>query len=662
MSDGAFQLRRQIIWLLVAQLVVIAPLLTVLPAWLIGVWAAVAFWYWRIAQSGWSFPPALLKVSLTVGALAAIYLQFRQLLGLEPMLALLVLAVTLKLLELKGRRDHWIILILCYFIVACRFLFDQQITGLLIALLQVWVLLMAQQSLNRQNIVALPMAKTAGVLALQAIPLMVFLFLVFPRIGPLWSMPLPGKDARTGMSDSLEFGDIAQLIQSGERAFRVSFEDGSLPSVQSLYWRGLVLDHFDGRRWKRSDFNPARTAPKVDEGPGTLEYTVTLEPGVHDWLYTLAVASISRDDLRYAGNYQWMPRAPLTGRFQYSVSSDLDASRSETSAYQTFLNTRLLGRFNPRARALGEQWQDQFESGKERVAAALAFFRRSPFVYTLSPPTLGDNNVDEFIFDTRQGFCEHFAGSFVFLMRAAGVPARLVVGYLGGEYNRADRYLLVHQSDAHAWAEVWLEGEGWRRVDPTAVVAPERIERGAEQILRGQEAFLSGSPLSLRHFAWATRMRMYFDNLNYMWARWVLSYDRQSQYQTLLKLLGEVTPQRLLLGLAICGGLPMLLVALSAIRLPPALSRDPATRYYLQCCRAMARRGVSRRPGETPEAYLQRVKTLAPEWAPWMARVTALFSELDYRAVSEERRTVLLRELKSLRRASRQPSSISNGV
>lgn len=653
LADSALQQRRQILWLLLAQLAVIAPLLTVLPAWLIAAWAGVAFWYWRIAQSGWSFPPALLKVSLTAAVLIAVYLQFRQFLGLEPMLALLTLAVTLKLLELKSRRDHWIILILCYFVLACRFLFDQQLTGLLIALLQVTVLLMAQQTLNRQHIATLPMAKTAGLLALQALPLMVFLFLVFPRIGPLWSMPLPGKEARTGMSDSLEFGDIAQLIQSGERAFRVSFDDGRLPPVQSLYWRGLVLEELDGRRWRRSDFNPPRPAPALQGDEGVLQYTVTLEPGVHDWLYTLAVATVSRDDLRYAGDYQWMPRAPLTGRFQYAVRSDTDAPRTETSPYQTFLNTRLSGDANPRARALGAQWQQQYPTADERVAAALSLFRQSPFVYTLSPPRLGEDNVDEFIFDTRQGFCEHFAGSFVFLMRAAGVPARLVVGYLGGEYNRAERYLLVHQSDAHAWAEVWLEGEGWRRVDPTAVVAPERVERGAEQILRGQDAYLSGSPLSLRHFAWATRLRMYFDNLNYMWARWVLSYDRQSQYQTLLKLFGEISPQRLLLGLAICGALPLILVALGAIRLPPSLSRDPATRYYLQCCRAMARRGVARRSGETPAAYLERVRVSAPEWAEWLNRVTAVFSELDYRRVSDEQRAALLKDLRRLRRPQR---------
>jgi transglutaminase-like putative cysteine protease len=646
-----FKTERQVVlWLLMAQLLAILPHLDILPIWVLMVWAAIAFWYWRIVTVAWSFPPRWLKLLLVLASIFAVYFSFQSLFTLEAMIVILILAVILKLLELRTSRDHWLLLMLFYFIVACGFLFSQNIGSMFIAMVQVGVILMAQQALHRLDARATKMLRLLGVIALQSLPLMLILFVIFPRIGPFWTMPLPGgNQARTSMSDHLEFGDIAKLSQSADLAFRVKFQ-GELPSSENLYWRGLVLDEFDGRRWTgkhNSLWLEKIPAPSLTDS--AIAYTVTLEPSSHKWLYALPVASVKHDEVYYTTEHQWLASQALNGRLQYAVRSDLKALLTDKSK-GVARSLRLAGQGNPQSRTLAAHWQEQFAEPKERVAAALDFYRTNPFIYTLSPTVLGKDNVDEFLFSSKQGFCEHFAGSFVFLMRAAGVPARIVVGYQGGEYNHEDNYLLVHQSDAHAWAEVWLEQRGWVRIDPTATVAPDRIRSGADALLQTMDGYLNGSPLSLRRFAWATKLRYFLDNINYAWARWVLNYDTDIQNQFLLKILGDINPQRLLILLMIGGGLPLGFAAFFSLRLTPRVGEDLASSYYLQSCRALSRRGVMRLAGETPQQFLQRVKIEVPCWGDWLAEQTRLFSEASYHHQDSEDAVVILRSLKRGRR------------
>jgi len=621
--------RQSVMWLLIAQLVTILPQLGNLPVWVVAVWAGVAFWYWRIVTKAWSYPPRSVKSGLVLMVVAGVYFTFASLFSLEAMVTILVLAIILKLLELKTARDHWLVLMLSYFVLACGFLFSQQIAALLLALIQIALLLMAQQSLHRSNAKAQPMLRLVAVMALQSLPLMLILFVIFPRIGPLWTMPLPGGEGVTGMSDSLEFGDIAKLSQSGALAFRVRF-DGAKPAPQDLYWRGLVLDEFDGRRWSRSSWSlwSNKTTPPALASP-LLNYTVTLEPSAHKWLYALPLAVVNRDDIAYNKQHLWLTKRPLNGRLQYTASSQLAQYLPDADAINRS-NLRLVGNSNPRARALAAEWQRQWPAGSDRVAAAVQYLKQNPFVYTLTPPRLGENNVDEFLFDTRQGFCEHFAGSFVFLMRAAGVPARIVVGYQGGEFNDRDGYLLVHQSDAHAWAEVYIEGQGWQRVDPTATVAPSRVRLGAEAVFRGKDGYLAGDAMSLRKYEWAKRMRYFVDNINYAWARWVLNYDSGIQNNFLEKVLGDINPQRLMLLILMAGGIPLATAAFFSLRLPRSASEDLAARYYLASCRALAKRGIVRRSAETPADFAQRVQREQPCWAGWLVAQTHLFSQCSY--------------------------------
>jgi len=641
--------RHAVIWLLLAQLVTLAPQLGVLPVWILAVWAFVALWYWRIVSAAWSFPARWIKACIALSTLGGVYFSFPSLFSLEAMVTILVLAVVLKLLELKTARDHWLILMLSYFIVACGLLFSQQIGALIMALLQIAVLLLAQQALQRRRAKTLPMLRVVAVMALQSLPLMLMLFVIFPRIGPLWTMPLPGGQATTGMSDSLEFGDIAKLSQSGALAFRVRF-NGVMPASHDLYWRGLVLDDFDGRRWTRSSWSlwSNKMPPPVLAEP-QLNYTVTLEPSSHKWLYTLPQAVVSRDDVYYSNQHLWLPTRPITGRLQYTVNSNLGQALVDNKALSR-KNLSLGRAANPRAEALAAQWQTQWPDAQDRVAAAIRYFEQTPFIYTLTPPLLGESNVDEFLFDSRQGFCEHFAGSFVYLMRAAGVPARIVVGYQGGEFNDRDGYLLVNQSDAHAWAEVYIDGQGWLRVDPTATVAPNRIRLGAEAMLRDQEGYLGESPLSLRKYEWAKRFRYFVDNINYAWARWILNYDSGTQNDFLLRVLGDINPQRLMLVIMLAGGIPLCLAAFFSLRLPKRAGEDLAARYYLASCAALARKGVPRRAGETPDDYLRRVAAGHACWAAWLREQTRLFSLCSY---LPEDSVSYQENLKSLKRGRR---------
>lgn len=641
--------RHSILWLLLAQLSAILPLIAVLPVWIVVVWVASAWWYWRIISAGYQFPVAAIKALLAIAAVLGVYLSFSSLLALEAMVAILILALILKLLELKTERDQWLVLMLSYFVVACGLLFSQQIVDVVFALLQIMILLLAQQSMNRDKTSPATMSRSVGVMALQSLPLMLLLFVIFPRIGPLWTMPLPGGQGITGMSDSLEFGDIAKLSQSGALAFRVRF-DAEPPSTESLYWRGLVLDQFDGRRWTRNAWPARNKIPAPELATATVKYTVTLESALHEWLYVLPIGSVDRRDVYYTAQHQWLSKRPINGRVEYVVDSQFVGGLPDHNGAER-QNLQLAGRIqNPQARALAAEWQKNIAKASDRVAAAIQFFETTPFEYTLTPSVLGTNNVDEFLFTTRQGYCEHFAGSFVFLMRAAGVPARIVVGYQGGEFNKRDNYLLVHQSDAHAWAEVWLADEGWVRVDPTATVAPSRIRLGAEATLKSQSGYLKDSFMSLRRFEWATRLRFFVDNMNYAWARWVLNFDSDTQNNFLRGLLGEINPQRMLIAVMFAGGIPMVLVAFFSLRIPYRKGEDLAAKYYLASCRALARRGVCREAGETPENYLARVKRDMPCWFGWLEIQTLLFSECNYCSQQSANYQKNLRQLKRFQR------------
>lgn len=639
-------------WLLAAQVALIAPHLRRLPVWVALAWLLCAIWRIGVFQGRWSLPGRWPKVLLIAVGLAGIRFSYGTWIGLEPTVALLIVGFSFKLVEAATRRDAYLLLFLGYFVALTEFLFEQGLGTVLYMLAPLLLLtcaLIALQQSEPLRFDAQPLRKAAAMSA-QALPLMLVLFLVFPRLAPLWQVPLPGVNgAATGLSDHIAPGDIAELSQSDELVFRAQFE-GPAPARAQLYWRALVFDAFDGRAWRAGGDGerPLReSAPP--QGPA-LDYRIYLEPTRQRWLLSLRRPLSVDPKTSLTADYLLLASAPVHEKFSYRVRSypqaPLDAALGERERRRQL---QLPAAGNPRARALAQRLRAEAGSDGDLVERALRLFRDQPYVYTLKPPPLGEHSVDEFLFDTRRGFCEHYAGAFTFLMRAAGMPARVVAGYQGGEINPRNGSVLLHQFDAHAWAEVWLRGRGWVRVDPTAAVAPQRIEAGLEGAV-GSGEFLAQAPFSpqrYRHLGWINALRMRLDTVNYFWTRWVLNYRDQTQADVLQRALGSIDPLRL--GALVLGGggaaLALVAIILFARRREPRL--PPELRCYRRFCRELARRGYPLPPGMAPRAYAEWVSAQKPQWQ-LVREIASCFEALSYRPLTTEQRRSELQRLRRL--------------
>jgi len=633
--------RAGLAWLLVAQAVILAPHALHAPLWLWGVWLPVVIWRWQIFRGAWGYPGTFLKVTLVAICALGLALAVRGSFGTQAMVCLLLVGFILKLLELRRRRDFLVLAFLGYFVIATQLLFSSEVYAALYALLCVLVLSSAlvavNQSANQQGQRSF---RLAAAILLQAVPLMLLLFMVTPRLGPLWAVPLNSSTAKTGLSDSMSPGDISELMQSDAPAFRVTFT-GANPQPHQLYWRGLVFSHFDGRRWAQNHMQSIlsniawdkeqreRQLNRVQFLGQRYQYEIIMEPSYQPWLLALN-APKEWDDGIGLGPDNWLQhRRPVSQRLQYRVESYLDyrlQSEGLTDMQWRF-ERGLPPDSNPVTRATAQAWMAE-EGSAERVIRRLLNYFNQDFTYTLKPPTLGQHSVDEFLWQSRQGFCEHFASSFAVFMRAAGVPARVVVGYQGGSYNPRDNYWLVRQRDAHAWAEVWLEGRGWVRVDPTAAVAPERIERGIDYSLSDEDAQLLGNSLS-RNFSLIAELAMRWDAFNYHWSRWVLNYDGQRQQQLFGQWIKELKPWKLVLVVLSVIGVLILLLSAWLFR-SPAQPTNPWDRLYRRFEKKLARAGLPRVYGEAPRAYGARAASIWPARATELKQIASLYEQAAF--------------------------------
>lgn len=649
--------RHCLAWLLAAQIAVIAPHLSRLPIWISFAWAMCAFWRIQVYRGQWSFPNRILKTGVVIACLAGIRFNYGSFVGLEPTVALLISCFTLKLLEAASRKEAYLLLFLGYFVALTEFLFEQGLGVVLYMLIPLLLLTTALIALHQDDPLRFSWQplRTAAVMSGQAVPLLLLLFLVFPRIGPLWQVPLPSADARTGMSDHMAPGDIAQLSQSDDLAFRAIFS-GSVPAQRDLYWRGLVLDKFDGRAWRANDYNDMplatarRTVPKFT-GP-TLEYEILLEPTFQRWLYALQVPEPLNNRAVLTIDYRLLAKEPIVDKFSYRARAYMQAAfdvdlDKHARKYELALPA---GNNNPRARKWAAELRARFDDDLALINFVLANFRQQPFFYTLQPPLLGEHSIDEFLFDQRRGFCEHYASSFVFVLRAAGIPARVVAGYQGGEINPMSGTVLVHQFDAHAWAEAWLPDRGWVRFDPTAAVAPQRIEGGLERAVSASE-FLAQRPLSVNRFrsvGWLNHVRLRADSVNYAWTRWVVNYRDDMQVTVLRMLLGEINPMRMTLLLIGGGGVVLFIVAGFLFGRHLLGERIPIEqRYYRLFCERLAEKGFSRPQAMAPGDYARWILRQHPQWNA-VKEIAICFEALSYRRLSPLQREQLLRKLKRL--------------
>jgi transglutaminase-like putative cysteine protease len=647
--------RISLTWLLVAQVLVILPLLLHLPAWVAALWLFCAGWRVQVFRMRARFANDWVRGALIFATGCAVFFSAGTLIGLDAGVLLLVCAFTLKLLELRSRRDMLVLIFLGFFVVVTAYLFDDGLLAALYSLLPVTALLAALIGLQQSALAGSPKAtlKLAASLMLQAVPLMLLLFVFFPRLGPLWSLPNPNM-AVTGLSDSMSPAEIADLSRSDALAFRASF-DGDIPPRNRLYWRALTLERFDGWRWSQSEQSRSRAAlePQWRKQGQPYEYSIILQPSYKPWLPALDVGQTTEEGARLMADFHLERRGRVERSLLYRVSSWPQAQRQqELPRPLRELALQLPEHGNPRSRAWAAELLAAHPQPRELVAALLRHFHQEPYGYTLKPPPLGSDNIDGFLFDTRKGFCGHYAGAMTFVLRAAGIPARVVAGYQGGEVNPAGNYISVRQFDAHAWVEYWTPEQGWTSVDPTFEVAPERIEQNLEQAVAGEQSFLEDSPMSLlryRGIAWLNDLRLTWDNINYGWQRWVLGYQAEQQLGLLQRWFGSLDWR--LIATSLVGGGALLLGLLALMLFKPwQRERDPQQRAYHRFERLLARQGLYRQPGEGPRVFASRAGLALPAQAREIEAFVVAFEAQRY-AGEPGGAALLVEHLSRLRRA-----------
>lgn len=583
--------------------------------------------------------PPVPMLALAIGAGLGLNAAYGSLLGADGGTAILALLVALKAAETNTVRDARLLSLLGLFMVSTHFFHDQGPLTLLHVLLATTLLLSAAAgwvSAPPRALVPRALLSLTGRLLAYSLPMAALLFVFFPRPdGPLWQLPVQ-QGTQTGLSDSITAGSFSNLAQSTQVAFRADFQ-GALPPQEELYWRGPIYEAYDGVTWQqvRQRF-PMPSVELRREAP-VYSYSLTLEPSGKQWLLaldtpqtfgrgTFLTSGFQAVSLRPAGlrsRYDWQSRAAQLGRVESADRLNLNLMLPSDPAAR-----------NPQALALADSWRTL--SAEQKVQAALQFFAQNGFSYTLSPPTLPEENrIDAFLYGSKQGFCEHYSSAFAFLMRAAGVPTRIVGGYQGAETNPNGGYLIVRQQNAHAWNEVWLQGQGWVRVDPTGVVAPARIRADLATALAQPGAARPREKTPLE------QLRLRYDALQNQWNTWVASYDGEQQ-RSLLSRFGvssNTSPAYLLtvLLLAALALLPAIAFARRAAR-----PRDPALAALYDLT---LRLGLPREPGETASAYAERAAAEHPAQAGVLSDIVQTFNALRYGRETDPNALKHLREL-----------------
>ncbi len=620
--------RNQGAWLLGAATITVAPQVLWLPSWVYALCLLLLAWRGLLLWQGTRPPPTLLLLALSSAAAVGVRTEFGHFFGKDPGVALLALLLGLKLLETRFARDIRAAVLLCLFLQLALFLEDQSIAVAVLALLGTLSCLGALLALADPGARAREHLRSAALLLAHGVPFLLVFFVLFPRIeGPLWGLPADAFSARSGLSEAMSPGSISALGLSSAIAFRAVF-DGAPPPPAQRYWRGPVLSIFDGRTWTAAPFVEAGT-PFYTPSGRRFDYTLTLEPHNQRWLLALDYPGEAGSPVRYASDHHALSVRPVQTRSRFALSAYPDTRIGETESPAVLAAaTRLPAGSNPRSRELATRLAAGAESHAEVVERVIAHMRAAGLVYTLRPPLLGTHTADAFLFNTRRGFCEHFASAFAVVMRAAGIPTRVVSGYQGGEINPVDGHLVVRQSDAHAWAEVWLDGRGWVRIDPTALVAPERIEDGLATALMAEGEL----PLMLQvDMAWLRGLRHRWEALSNTWNQQVLGYNPERQRQ-LLAGLGLSQHTAMTLSGLLAGFTALLLLALYIWAHPPQRTKDPVQRSWERFCRRMARAGLARAPWEGPQAYGDRLAEAFPEQAGKLRELCATYARLRYGA------------------------------
>jgi len=613
-----------------------------LPLWVPVLLGAAIAWRLAVAVRGWPMPIRTLRLLLALVAFCAVLATYRTINGVEAGSALLVVMIALKFLESKGHRDQLVLIMISYFLLFASLLTARGPFTAVYLLLLIWLTTIGLLQLSRRGpLLGLrPTAELAGRLLLQSLPLMIALFVLFPRLpGPLWAVPGSSTSATSGLGDTVNPGDITSLALSDDIAFRAQFLSRPPPAGE-LYWRGPTMTNFDGRTWSMliGDRRGERAAATIEYLGAPTEYHVMLETSGRNWAFALDMPKPPEQrGLRMGSDYQLrtFPGIPRGTRLDYRVVSYTSYRALEPlTATEREVFTRLPPESSPRTRELVRGWLADAPSPEQIIEHGMDWLRAQPFFYTLTPPTLGSQPVDEFLFAAREGFCEHYASAFTVMMRAAGLPARIVTGYQGGELNGLGGYYIIRQSDAHAWTEVWLADRGWVRVDPVSAVAPERVALGSwRSALAGDR--VPGN--AFERIEWVRRALLAWDAAATFWNEWIVGYGPDLQ-RALLDMLGldsALTAERWSRLLSLCVGAMGAGSVLVALQLAWQRRRrgtvDEAARAFASFGRRLAKLRVApRAPSEGPVAYAARAESRVPQAATEIRAIVAAYLRARY--------------------------------
>lgn len=636
---------KALLWLIGSFALLLTPQWDRLPLWLMSACAVLAGWRWLAQYGRVRLPGRGLRTGIMLLLIGVYVATVQGRFTVDTAASFFVLAVGLKWLETRTVRDFYVLFFILVYLATVNFLFHQEILWALVTFTGVALLLVGLQVLNAPDLPGGLRSgwRRLGGLFLKTLPVVVLLFVFFPRMSPLWSVPLVSGEARTGISDTMRPGDISDLAQSSEPAFRVTF-GGEIPPHRDRYWRGLVLDYLDGETWRQGQaegFSPlGRVA--VDGGVGPLkrdEYDVLLEPTDQRWAFALENSRAVSDNVVEASADLFRFRRPADSAVRYRLGLDQNAGPDQPAQRAELRRYLQLPREgNPRARELAAELRRTMND-EQVIRSLLQRFRQQPYFYTLRPPAMPDNGIDTLLFDAKRGFCAHYAGATTFVLRAAGIPARIVVGYQGGEPGAGGDYLIVRQYDAHAWVEAYLDGRGWVRVDPTAAIAPERIESGLREAVAEEGSFLENDWASPQRYADVALVRwasLQLDRINYQWQRWVVGYQGQSQMDLMSRLPGGFGMRELgYLTAGIVGAGLLIAGLISALQMRRGERRDAFRRVVDTWHRLCAAAGVPVRHGETPTVLAMRLAKAEPAAAD-SARLFARMVNSHYYSAGPE--------------------------
>jgi transglutaminase-like putative cysteine protease len=629
--------KKSIFWVIASLSAAMAPQIIRMPLALIAITLFPMLWRIGAERYDWKELPPLIRHAATASALLILFFSYGNVTGRRAAVSLLTVMLALKLIESYRIRDARLIVSFSLFLCATQFLFSQNILMPFYGAVCVIIALVALTQLQRNEAfehlgetppvhasIFSELGFSFRLLAL-AIPVGLAFFLFFPRWAtPLWGIPETTLDSKTGLSGSMSPGSIQSLFMDDSPAFRVEFE-GGIPRPSELYWRGPVFWNFDGKTWSGSFFGKNITAKSRPDREGApWRYTVQLEPNERHWLFALDYPVTTPLDSRVSMDFQILRREAVTQLLQYSMVSNPDFTDTpELSVELQASALDLPNRSNPRARELIGQWQEEGLTGQAMMQRVLDYFNQEAFYYSLDSPLLGEHSVDEFLFDTRTGYCEHYASSFTVLMRMAGIPARVVTGYQGGWYNPIGEYLLIRQSDAHAWAEVWFPGTGWTRVDPTAAVSPARVSQGSLGAL--------SSPRHMLDYTWLRNLRNGVDVVQQRWNDWVIEFGASSQAKMFSPLgLDRMTPTHLVLVMFAAIGLFSVILLPFILRTKGPGRKDPLQVAWQLFLKRLQLAGIETQASDGPIELAQAAALNLPGDAQSIYRIADLYSRYRY--------------------------------